>query len=165
MAVNFGHFSHNSISTTCETQPYPLGHHLCQVPALLSVMSSDFLCCAQQCPLCCSLSPSSGQDRAGAPCLPAAPGERFCPGGGTSFPAGIGQQSLGWGGEMRSHNSRKTLLLKKNEWQVLFPCKSCQRQYAHQEQLWAVAQNQTHRVVLSLLCPEGATVHDLLVVP
>lgn len=42
----------------------------CQVSALVSVMSSNFLCHAQQCPPCCTLSPSSSQDRARAPCSP-----------------------------------------------------------------------------------------------
>lgn len=167
-SVNFGHFSHNSISTTRKTQPSPGAPSVtfCQVPALVSVTSSDFSCRAQPCPLCCSLSPSSGQDRAGAPCLPAAPGEQFWPGGGTSLPAGVGQKSLvGWGGEKMLQNSRKTVFLKKNEWHLPFTCKSCQGQYAQQEQLWAVAQNQTHRAVLSLLCQEGVTVHYLLGVP
>lgn len=50
--------------------PWGTIYDFCQVPVLVSVTSSDFSCHAQQCSLCWSLSPSSGQDRSGG--LPAA---------------------------------------------------------------------------------------------
>lgn len=53
----------------------------------------------------------------------------------TGLPAGAGQQSWGWEGEKRSRNSRKTPLLRK----MSDTCLSHAQQYAHREQLWAVA--------------------------